>query len=126
MKGMIEKLLEGIDQRAPTAARQILEALQQYAVECSILKLAGTETLHFVTDETVQIYGGYGFSSDYPVERAFRDQRVNRIFEGTNEINRLLITVMLMKRSMKGVVGLDTDAQHLLDVILSPPPADVS
>ena len=124
--GMIENLLEGIDQGAPTAARQILEALQQYAVECSILKVAGTETLHFVTDETVQIYGGYGFSSDYPVERAFRDQRVNRIFEGTNEINRLLITDMLMKRSMKGELGLIPAAQRLLDEILSLPPADES
>src|SRR5439155_25628136 len=122
--GLIENLLEGIDQGAPTAARQILEALQQYAVECSILKVAGTETLHFVTDETVQIYGGYGFSSDYPVERAFRDQRVNRIFEGTNEINRLLITDMLMKRSMKGELGLIPAAQRLLDEILSLPPAD--
>ena len=122
--GMIENLLEGIDQGAATAARQILEALQQYAVECSILKVAGTETLHFVTDETVQIYGGYGFSSDYPVERAFRDQRVNRIFEGTNEINRLLITDMLMKRSMKGELGLIPAAQRLLDEILSLPPAD--
>src|SRR6266568_5000251 len=121
--GMIENLLEGIDQGAATAARQILEALQQYAVECSILKVAGTETLHFVTDETVQIYGGYGFSSDYPVERAFRDQRVNRIFEGTNEINRLLITDMLMKRSMKGELGLIPAAQKLLDEVLglSPP-----
>ena len=124
--GMIESLLEGIDQGAPTAARQILEALQQYAVECSILKVAGTETLHFVTDETVQIYGGYGFSSDYPVERAFRDQRVNRIFEGTNEINRLLITDMLMKRSRKGELGLIAAAERLLDEILSLPTVEGS
>src|SRR2546426_3777559 len=124
--GMIENLLEGIDQGAPTAARQILEALQQYAVECSILKVAGTETLHFVTDETVQIYGGYGFSSDYPLERAFRGQRVNRIFEGTNEINRLLITDMLVKRSMKAELGLIAAAQRLLDEILSLPSAEES
>ncbi|HKS95835.1 MAG TPA: acyl-CoA dehydrogenase family protein, partial [Terriglobia bacterium] len=122
--GMIENLLEGVDQGAPTAAKQILEALQQYAVECSILKVMGTETLDFVTDETVQIYGGYGFSSDYPVERAYRDQRVNRIFEGTNEINRLLITDMLMKRSMKGELALIPAAQKLADEILSAPPAD--
>jgi len=122
--GMIENLLEGVDQGAPTAAKQILEALQQYAVECSILKVMGTETLDFVTDETVQIFGGYGFSSDYPVERAYRDQRVNRIFEGTNEINRLLITDMLMKRSMKGELGLIPAAQKLADEILSAPPVD--
>ncbi len=118
--GMIEQMLEGIDQGAPSAAKQILEALQQYAVECSILKVAGTETLDFVVDEAVQIYGGYGFSSDYPIERAYRDQRVNRIFEGTNEINRLLITDMLLKRSMKGELGLIPAAQRLMDEILMP------
>jgi hypothetical protein len=116
--GMIDSLLEGIDQGAPTAPRQIMEALQEYAVECSIMKVMGTETLHYVADETVQIFGGYGFSSDYEVERAYRDQRVNRIFEGTNEINRLLITDLLMKRSMKGQLALVPAAQKLLDEIL--------
>jgi alkylation response protein AidB-like acyl-CoA dehydrogenase len=120
--GMIDCLLEGVDQGSPTAAHQIMEALQQYAVECSILKVAGTEVLDFVCDQTVQIFGGYGFSSDYPVERAYRDQRVNRIFEGTNEINRLLITDMLLKRSMKGELGLIPAAQKLLDEVLSPAP----
>ncbi len=122
--GMVENLLEGVDQGSPTAGKQILEALQQYAVECSILKVIGTETLDFVTDETVQIYGGYGFSSDYPVEHAYRDQRVNRIFEGTNEINRLLITDMLMKRSMKGELALIPAAQRLADEVLSMAPAE--
>jgi len=117
--GMIDTLLEGIDQGAPTAPKQILEALQEYAVECSILKVMGTEMLDAVVDEAVQIFGGYGFSSDYEVERAYRDQRVNRIFEGTNEINRLLITDMLMKRSMKGQLPLLPAAQKLLDEILS-------
>ncbi len=121
--GMIDKLLEGIDQGAPTAAKQILEALQEYAVECSMLKVMGTETLDYVADETVQIFGGYGFSSDYEVERAYRDQRINRIFEGTNEINRLLITDMLMKRSMKGELALIPAAQKLLDEILSIAPS---
>jgi alkylation response protein AidB-like acyl-CoA dehydrogenase len=121
--GMIESLLEGIDQGAPTAPKQIMEALQEYAVECSILKVMGTEILDFVTDEAVQIFGGYGFSSDYDVERAYRDQRVNRIFEGTNEINRLLITDMLMKRSMKGQLALIPAAQKLLDEILGMAPA---
>jgi alkylation response protein AidB-like acyl-CoA dehydrogenase len=118
--GLIERLLEGVAQGAPEAGKRILEALQEYAVECSILKVLGTEYLHFVADETVQIYGGYGFSSDYPVERGFRDQRVNRIFEGTNEINRLLITDMLLKRSMKGELGLIPAAQKLLDDVLAP------
>ncbi|MGH9431828.1 MAG: acyl-CoA dehydrogenase family protein [Terriglobia bacterium] len=116
--GMIDYLLEGVDHGAPTAARQTLEALQEYAVECSILKVAGTETLGWVVDETVQIYGGYGFTTDYEIERGYRDQRVNRIFEGTNEINRLLIIDMLLKRSMKGELALIPAAQKLLDEVL--------
>ncbi len=122
--GMIEALLEGIDQGASTAPKQILEALQEYAVECSILKVVGTEALDYVADETVQIFGGYGFSSDYDVERAYRDERVNRIFEGTNEINRLLIIDLLMKRSMRGQLALIPAAQKLLDEILSLGPAE--
>lgn len=119
--GLIDDMLHGIDQSAPDAGRQILKALEQYAVECSMLKVVGTEVLDFVSDETVQIYGGYGFSSDYPIERVYRDQRVNRIFEGTNEINRLLITDMLLKRSMKGELGLIPAAQRLRDEILGAP-----
>ncbi len=119
--GMIDAALEGVDKASSAAPRQTLEALQEYAIECSILKVMGTEELNFVADETVQIFGGYGFSSDYDVERAYRDQRVNRIFEGTNEINLLLITDMLMKRSMKGQLALIPAAQKLLDEILSPP-----
>jgi alkylation response protein AidB-like acyl-CoA dehydrogenase len=122
--GMIDQLLEGVDQGSPTAAKQILEALQEYAVECSILKVLGTEALDFVADEAVQIFGGYGFSSDYDVERAYRDQRVNRIFEGTNEINRMLITDMLVKRSLKGQLALISAAQKLPDEILSMGPAE--
>jgi len=125
--GMIDSLLEGIDQGAPTASQRILEALQEYAIECSILKVMATEALQFVSDEAVQIFGGYGFSSDYEPERAYRDQRVNRIFEGTNEINRLLITDMLMKRSMKGQLALIPAAQRLLDEILGmAPPEEVA
>ncbi len=125
--GMIDGLLEDVDQGAsgPSgASKQMLEALQQYAVECSILKVMGTEILDFVTDEAVQIYGGYGFSSDYPVEAAYRDQRVNRIFEGTNEINRMLIVDMLIKRSMKGELALIPAATRLMDEILGMSPAE--
>ncbi len=122
--GMIDSLLEGIDQSSPTAPKQILETLQEYAVECSILKVTGTEALDFVADETVQIFGGYGFSSDYGIERAYRDERVNRIFEGTNEINRLLIVDLLMKRSMRGLLPLIPAALKLLDEVLSLGPAE--
>ncbi len=122
--GMIDNLLEGIDQGAANAPAQILEALRQYAVECSILKVMGTEALDFVADETVQIFGGYGYSSDYEVEKAYRDQRINRIFEGTNEINRLLITDMLLKRSMKGELALIPAAKKLLDEVLNTAPGE--
>jgi hypothetical protein len=122
--GMIEAMLKGIDSGGATAPKQIMEALQEYAVECSIMKVMGTETLDFVTDEAVQIFGGYGFCQGYDVERAYRDQRVNRIFEGTNEINRLLITDMLMKRSLKGQLALIPAAQKLADEILGMTPLE--
>ncbi|MGH9446975.1 MAG: acyl-CoA dehydrogenase family protein, partial [Terriglobia bacterium] len=117
--GMIDRLLEGVDQGSPASAQAILNALEEYAVECSILKVAGTEALDYVVDETVQIFGGYGFTTDYDVERTYRDQRVNRIFEGTNEINRMLIVDMLLKRSMKGRLGLIAAAQKLMEAALS-------
>jgi alkylation response protein AidB-like acyl-CoA dehydrogenase len=122
--GMIDAMLKGIDRESTTTPKQTLEALQEYAVECSILKVIGTETLDCISDEAVQILGGYGFCSGNDVERAYRDQRVNRIFEGTNEINRLLITDMLMKRSLKGQLPLLAAAQKLSDEILGMAPLD--
>ncbi|MEA2175011.1 MAG: hypothetical protein QOD00_2603 [Blastocatellia bacterium] len=97
-----------------------LHAIEEYAVECSIIKVALSEYADFVADEMVQIYGGYGYSADYPAERAYRDARINRIFEGTNEINRMLIPGMLMKRAMTGALALLPAAQALMDEILSP------
>lgn len=120
--GMIDDLLKDADQGEPGAARQIIAALQEYAVECSILKIAGTEALDYVVDEAVQIFGGYGFTTEYEVERAYRDQRVNRIFEGTNEINRLLIVEMLLKRSLKGELAIIPAAQRVLSEVLNSPP----
>jgi alkylation response protein AidB-like acyl-CoA dehydrogenase len=121
--GMIDQSLKDVDQGS-AAAGDILQALQEYAVECSILKVVGTEVLDYVVDETVQIFGGYGFSADYEVERTYRDQRVNRIFEGTNEINRLLIVDMLIKRSVKGELDLIPAAQRVMNEMLSPAVSD--
>ncbi len=90
-----------------------LKALEEYAVECSIIKVYGSEALDYVVDEGVQIHGGYGFHQDYAVERAYRDSRINRIFEGTNEINRLLITGMLLKRAARGQLALQPAVEAL-------------
>ena len=94
--------------------------IEEYATECSIIKVALSEYCDFVADEMVQIFGGYGYSADYPAERAYRDSRINRIFEGTNEINRMLIPGMLMKKAMKGQLALLPAAQALMDEVLSP------
>ncbi|HEX8736083.1 MAG TPA: acyl-CoA dehydrogenase family protein [Pyrinomonadaceae bacterium] len=97
-----------------------LRSIEEYAVESSINKVACSEALDFVVDEMVQIYGGYGYSADYPAEKAYRDSRINRIFEGTNEINRMLIPGQLMKRAMKGQLGLLQAAKALQDEIFNP------
>ena len=103
----------------------IAKAFEEYAVEASIAKVAGTETLDFVLDENVQIHGGNGYVKDYPAERYYRDARVNRIFEGTNEINRLLIPGMLIRRALKGELPLIAAAKKLQDEVMSPSPAGV-
>jgi alkylation response protein AidB-like acyl-CoA dehydrogenase len=101
----------------------VLAAMEEFAVEASIAKVAGSEALDFVLDENVQVHGGNGFVSDYPAERHYRDARVNRIFEGTNEINRLLISGMLIRRAVKGDLGLIPAARRLQDEILQGPSA---
>ncbi|HUJ30148.1 MAG TPA: acyl-CoA dehydrogenase family protein [Candidatus Acidoferrum sp.] len=101
--------------------QQAMQVLEEYAIESSISKVAGSETVDYCVDEAVQIFGGYGFHEDYPVARAYRDSRVNRIFEGTNEINRMLIIQMLMKRAMSGVVPLIPAAMKLADEVLAGP-----
>ncbi|MDQ4123560.1 MAG: acyl-CoA dehydrogenase family protein [Acidobacteriota bacterium] len=113
--GMIDQLIgDGADNEKK------LRSIEEYAVESSINKVACSEALDYVVDEMVQIYGGYGYSADYPAEKAYRDSRINRIFEGTNEINRMLIPGMLMKRAMKGQLGLIPAAKALMDEVMNP------
>jgi len=99
----------------------VRKVIDEYAVECSILKVWGSEFISYVVDEVVQIHGGYGFVEEYPAERNYRDVRVNRIFEGTNEINRLVITGFLLKRAMSGQLPLMTAIKKLMDEVLSGP-----
>src|SRR6267378_1605308 len=105
----------------PTDGSAALAAFEEYAVEASIAKVAGSEALNFVLDENIQIHGGNGYVRDYPAERHYRDARVNRIFEGTNEINRLLIPGMLIRRAVKGELPLIPAAKALQDELLGPP-----
>src|SRR5579883_1458422 len=120
--GDIEAQLQGFSWDQPNAGNTMLKAVEEFATECSFIKVFASETLDYVVDEGVQIHGGYGFHQDYAVEHAYRDSRINRIFEGTNEINRLLATGMMLKRAQKGVLPLVEAVKKLQGEILSGPP----
>lgn len=125
--GLLDDILSGIDQSSADAGRQAAKGIEEYAIECSINKVFASEVLDFVTDEAVQIHGGYGFIQEYPVERMYRDSRINRIFEGTNEINRLIIPSTLLRKGMKGELPLLAAAQKVMgDVLSAAQPVDES
>jgi alkylation response protein AidB-like acyl-CoA dehydrogenase len=120
MAGMIDARVDATP-HDPNDGAASLAVFEEYAIEASIAKVAGSEVLDFVLDENIQIHGGNGYVKDYPAERHYRDARVNRIFEGTNEINRLLIPGMLARRAIKGGLAVIAAARALQDELLGPP-----
>ncbi|MBS1830196.1 MAG: acyl-CoA dehydrogenase family protein [Acidobacteria bacterium] len=119
--GMIQAALGEFSWQMPDASQRMLKAVEEFAMECSYMKVYGSEMLDYVVDEGVQIHGGYGYHQDYSVERAYRDSRINRIFEGTNEINRMLSTGMLLKRAQKGMLPLVEAVKKVQAEVLAGP-----
>src|SRR5699024_7043167 len=107
-----------------SGAEARLKSVEQFAIECAIIKVWASEMLDYVVDEGVQIYGGMGYSADAPMERGYRDSRINRIFEGTNEVNRMLVVDMLLKRAMKGELDLMGPATSVAKELMSIPDFD--
>jgi butyryl-CoA dehydrogenase len=117
--GAIDAALSPLDKACPTYTQDVQKAIEEFAVECSILKVWGSEMVGRVTDEVLQIFGGYGYVEEYPAERAYRDARIHRIFEGTNEINRLIITGWTIKRAMQGKLALLPAIQRVMNEVMS-------
>ena len=117
----IDDMIEDLKSQGLGDAEAKLKALEQFAIECAIMKVHGSEVLDYVTDEGVQVYGGMGYSADAPMDRSYRDSRINRLFEGTNEINRMLVVDMLLKRAMKGELNLMGPAMAVAKEIMSIP-----
>ncbi len=125
LAGMFDNKLGTLDAEAKKSGEENAKAIEEYAAECSIAKVYGSETLDFCVDEYVQILGGYGFCAEYPAERYYRDSRINRIWEGTNEINRMLVPGTLMQRAMKGKLNLLQAAQAIPGELMSYSPLSV-
>ena len=122
--GMVDAALEQLGDQKNRSAREVQRRIEEYAAECSILKVYSSEMLTMVSDELVATMGGYGYVEEYPAERFYRDARINRIFEGTNEINRLIITGWLLKRAQTGEPPLMAAIKSLMDEVMQPPSFD--
>jgi alkylation response protein AidB-like acyl-CoA dehydrogenase len=119
--GAIDAALADVDPNAENLSREVQKRIEEYAVECSIVKVWCSEMLDRVVDQTLQMYGGYGYTEEYPAERSYRDSRINRIFEGTNEINRLIVTGWMLKRAMQGSLALLPAIQRVMDEVMAGP-----
>jgi alkylation response protein AidB-like acyl-CoA dehydrogenase len=120
LAGLLDTKLATIDKSVDNYYEEYLKGIEEYAPECAISKVFCSEVLAMTVDEVVQIFGGYGFVSDYPAERFYRDERINRIFEGTNEINRLLIPGMILRKAMKGELPLQSEAMKAFESLMTP------
>ena len=109
--GLLDKAIAGLDKGDPGYDRASIEAVEDFSIECSMIKVFATEALALAAEEGVQMLGGYGYCQEYPLERIYRDERVNRIFEGTNEINRMIIPGMILKKAMKNEIPFFAAAQ---------------
>ncbi len=116
--GLFEDNMSRLTEEEQKDGREVAKSIAEYAIECSLNKMCGSETLDYIADEGVQIHGGYGFMQEYEVERAYRDSRINRIFEGTNEINRLIVTSTFLKKAVKGQLPLFEKAKALQDELM--------
>ena len=117
----IQKKINSLMAEGMTKEEANLKGLEEFAIECAIMKIHGSEILDFTVDEGLQVFGGMGFSAEAPMERAYRDARITRIYEGTNEINRMLIVGMVFKRAMKGIIDLMTPGMAIAKELMSPP-----
>ncbi|MFV8826563.1 acyl-CoA dehydrogenase family protein [Alkalihalobacterium sp. APHAB7] len=123
--GLFEDRLGGLSEEEQKDGRKVADAIAEYAIECSLNKIVGSEQLDYNADEAVQIHGGYGFMAEYEVERIYRDSRINRIFEGTNEINRLLVPATILRKAMKGELPLLEQAMSLQEELMMMMPEEV-